>query len=257
MRSKVLILIAALALGLLAAFATGRYLSDARSQIEADAEPVAVYVATQDLPKGMSSGELLDKGYIKTQEVPRRFVSDGAISVSAAIADQVLASDVAKGEQLTKARFQLRTQAGLGYTVPADYLAVMIPGEGVRGLTGLLKPGDYVAVLATFEPDEGRIEDAFTKIILRKVKVLAIDSDTTESAETSPTASGGGGVLGGGSRTGTIADTLNSVTLAVTPVEAEKLVFAREEGRVWLALISSQSTSVPATPGIRYPQAIQ
>jgi hypothetical protein len=43
----------------------------------------------------------------------------------------------------------------------------------------------------------------------------------------------------------------------LSPADAEKLVFAQEQGKVWLALLGSGTTEVPATPGQRFPGVIE
>ena len=45
---------------------------------------------------------------------------------------------------------------------------------------------------------------------------------------------------------------VNTVTLAVSPEDAEKLVFSEEMGLVWLALVPSEGVEVKETPGRTY-----
>ena len=84
MRTKVLILVAALVLGAIAAVLAARYLTEARSTIESESEPVEVLVAQEDIPRGVSAEELLANDLIVLEKVPRRFVASGAISSEAA-----------------------------------------------------------------------------------------------------------------------------------------------------------------------------
>jgi Flp pilus assembly protein CpaB len=67
--------------------------------------------------------------------------------------------------------------------------------------------------------------------------VMAIDPLTA-------TETGGGGLTGGVS-----SQDEPTVTLIVTPEQAEKLVFAQEMGTVWFALIPSGDTQEVTTPG--------
>ena len=262
MRSKILILVAAIGFGLVAAFFAARYLDSARLRLEADAQPVEVLVAQQDLPVGIPAEQLLETGQIVGTTIPRQYVSDGAVSSAAAIEGQVLAFPVSRGEQITAARFRYPAEVGLSYAVPEDYVAVSIPNNAVKGISGLVKPGDHVMVLATFEPT-GELADAITKVVLRRVRVLAVGTDlaTAESGSvTRATAAedqgGQGGVLGGAEQQ---ADTEapQTITLALPPNDAERLVFAEEKGSVWLALIGSTTMEAPATPGMTYPQVLE
>ena len=134
MRSKVLIIIAALVLGGVAAVLAANYLQSARTDIAAESEPVGVLVAQEDLPRGLSSAELVEKGLVAEEKIPRRFVAGDAVSSIRSIEDQVLAVPVSAGEQLTRGRFQYPAQAGLAYTVPEDFVALSIDVDPVTTL---------------------------------------------------------------------------------------------------------------------------
>ena len=256
MRTKVIILIVALLLGIVATYMAVSYVESARVELEAEDQPVEILIAQQDLPAGLSSEELESEEYLALVEVPRRYVADGAISSLAVIEGKLLTVPLTKGEQVTAARFSLPSEAGLAFAVPEDFVAVAIPNSADRGVAGLVRPGDSVVVYATFEP-ASELEDAITKMILPKVRVLAvgaslaaISSPSEEEDEES------GGSLVGSSARGDM-DVPATVTLALSPADAEKLVFAQEQGRVWLALLGSGTTEVPSTPGQSYPQVIQ
>lgn len=257
MRTKLIVLFVALALGLGAALLANNYLQDARQRLEADATPVEVLMATEDIPVGTTAEEIVDRKLVEPVSVPSAYVSEDVISKTNAIDGMVLAGPISKGEMVALGRFALPVDAGLSHTVPDGYVAVSLPAAGVRGLSGLLRPGDFVAVMGTFEPDGG-LEEARTKIVLRKARVLAIDRNVTPGTTGSgaPAQEGGGGVLGGGSESSAVVEP-GSITLALTPAEAEKLVFSQEEGKVWLALIASSATEVPATTGQVYSSVIK
>lgn len=260
MRSKALILAAAIVLGLVAAFFAARYLDSARMRLEADAQPVEVLVAQQDLPVGATAEQLLQGQQIVRTTIPRQYVSDGAVSSSASLEGQVLAFPVSRGEQITAARFKYPAEAGLSYAVPKDYVAVSIANNAVKGVAGLVKPGDHVMVIATFEPS-GEFEDGITKVILRKARVIAVGTDlsTPESGTTTGATDqqeNQGGAFAPGQAQG--ADAVpGTITLSLPPAEAEKLVFAEEKGNVWLALIGSTTTEIPETPGMTYPRVLE
>lgn len=253
MRSRILIIVIAVVLGLAAAFLAGQYIQSARLRIEADARPVEVLVATQDLSPGMTAEQLAEDELVTTVEIPGQFVSDGALSTLGTVAGQVLSSPVSKDEQLTHARFDYASQAGLAFTVPQDYLAVSISNSAVIGVAGLLRPGDSVVVIATFE-ETSELATAITKIIIPKARVLAVGSSLS-SVEA--TVAVGGGLLSSdraGDDTGMVP---NTITLALSPQDVEKIVFAEREGNLRLALLGSGATDVPATVGATYEQIIQ
>ena len=105
-----------------------------------------------------------------------------------------------------------------------------------------MTPGDYIMVLATF--DEGSLKGIVTKTLIKKARVIATGKETTQTAvpKTDPV-------------TGEPVETeqVPTLTLALSPVDAERIVFAQEAGSVWYALISSDQTVIPDTAGERYP----
>ena len=244
MKSKVLILVLALVMGAVATFFAINYLNSATRRLEADAEPVEVLVATEEIPRGMSAEDLLEKQLIVTQEIPRMYVSSGAVSSISSIEGQVVSSPISKGEQVTLTRFQYAAQAGLSYGVPEGFVAVAIPSDAVKGVAGLLKPNDTVMVAATFKPGPDG-EEALTKVLLPKARVLAVGASVGAEVQDDEVKTTGG-LMSRGSDDEPVAST---VTLALTPADLEKLIYAEEQGSVWLALLPATATDIPATTG--------
>lgn len=237
MRSRLLVVIAAIVLGAVAAFVAVGYVSSARSRIRDEAKPVEVLVAVEDVPIGMSADEMLDRKLIERQAVPARYVAQGAISSPRVVDGQVLAMPMTKGEQVTSQRFMFPSTAGLAHTVPEGFIAVAIPTDVGRSVAGLLKPGDDVAVLGTVDP--GSDDSARTRILIPKARVLAVgESVGAESADAQPKKAGGIANAKASDRGAAPA----SITLAVTPGDAERLVLVQEKGKVWLALLPATAT---------------
>jgi pilus assembly protein CpaB len=86
--------------------------------------------------------------------------------------------------------------------------------EPQRALGGRVKAGDQVAIMASFtSPDR-------TNVLVEKVSVAALQSDSSTDKGENADAAPHGNV---------------TVTVAVAPADASRLVFALEYGRVWLA----------------------
>lgn len=253
MRSKLIILSVAVVLGLLAVLFGARYLDSARADIASGAEPVLVLVATRDVPAGTPAEQLLEQEFAEEREVPRQFVADGAISTTGSIKGKVLAVPLTRGEQLTSSRFKVAEEVGLAYTLPEGYVAISVPDNPARGVSGFISPGDYVMVISSFDP--GELEDAVSKILIKKARVLATGSETSQTVTPDDAQQAqGGGMLGSG---GQAAGGVQTLTLAVTPVDAERLVFAQEAGSVWYTLLASASTDVPDTAGEKFPPVLR
>lgn len=239
MRSRILIIIVAVILGGLAAVLAANYLRSARTEIAAKDEPVEVLVAQEDLPRGLSAEELIERGLVAKQEIPQRFVSADAVSSERMIENQVLAVPVSAGEQLTRTRFQYPAQAGLSYSVPDDYVAVSISVDEVTGVSGLLKPSDNVVVYSTFNPEDQELPD-FTMTTIAKARVLAVGAETSAESNTSNAQAeeDNAGVLAAGRSENARGGTgYQTVTLALSVEDAQRVVYAAELGHIYLALL--------------------
>jgi len=245
MRGKILILIVALALAGVAAALAVSYLNGARTSIVSESEPIEVLVAQDNLPRGLSIEELMQRGLVKIEQVPRRFVAADAVSSARIVESQVLAVPLSAGEQLTKARFQFPSQAGLSYTVPEGYIALTVPVSEFSGVAGLLKPGDNVLVFATMVPRSGG-QSAYTTELIPKARVLAVGATVTaEDAGVQPAQQTG--VLGSSAQNQTGAGgTYKSVTLALSVVDAERVAFVQQLGVLHLGLLSQTASATVA-----------
>lgn len=248
MRSRIVIIIVALALGGLAAVMAARYLSAASVQIEAESQPVEVLVAQMDIPRGTTVEEMFENQMVALEEIPQQFVAVEAVSSQRALDGQVLSVPLSSGEQLTTGRFQYPSQAGLAYSVPEDYVAVSVPVDDVSSVAGFVKPGDNVALIATIEVGDGDDLQTTTKTLIPKARVLAVGESTGIEVE-APVEQDG--LL---QQAGTTV-TMNTVTLALSLVDAERVVFSVNEGAagdsrsLWLALIPTQGGELVETTG--------
>jgi pilus assembly protein CpaB len=246
MKARVLIIIIAVALAGLAAVFAARYLQDARSNIASESKPVKVLVAQEDIPRGTPADEMISRKMVVLQEVPRRFTSAGAVSTQKGIEGMVLATPLARGQQITAEQFEAPDVAGLAFSIPKQQLAVTIPVDEVNGVGGLVKPGDHIALYATFSPGPNGEKD-LTKLLLGDTKVLAVGTALRENERS-----------GGQQQAGTLTSTRSqdaevkaprTLTLSVAPADVERLVFAEETGHVWCALIPATTDVVPTSSG--------
>lgn len=247
MRTRLLIIVLALVLAGVAAVLAMRYVTSARTEVASGSQPVEILVAQEDIPRGLAAEELIAKKMVTLEKVPQRFVAAGAISSSRAIEGQVLSTPLTRGEQLTSARFALPSAAGLAYSIPKEYVAVAIPVDEVKGISGLVKPGDHVAIFATFAPGPNG-EENITKMLLEDAKVLAMGGNlTAEAAASQQKEPESGGTLAA-SRTDEAASA-HTMTLSVSAADAEKIVFAEETGKVWVTLLPATSETAAEAPG--------
>jgi pilus assembly protein CpaB len=205
------------------------FMSNVRDKAET-VETVNVVVSTQDLPAGEELDPLIESGVFRTKAVPRDDLVSGVITDAYQLQGQRLAYPVLAGEQIPAARLAGPLQAGGGVLgIPEGYQAASVTLESQRIVAGAIQPGDHVEVFGTFTSE--RTGNPTTRVVIPDALVLAVPTPD-ESTGASP-------VRGG------------TLTLAVTPEDASLLIFAQEQGRVWLTLLP------PNQPGVEVPPANQ
>jgi pilus assembly protein CpaB len=159
--------------------------------------------------------------------VERRNLAEGAITSDSQIGSQVAASDLEPGDQLVKAR--LATQVPDEH---ADKLKISATLTAERAVGGTIKAGDLVGLYLSFEPfdtnhlatDTTTPEKTPNTTHLEFQQVSVLNVQTTQD----PVSNHKDG------QTQVTSDNY-IVTLALSPAQSERFVFATEFGHVWLA----------------------
>lgn len=222
MKSRFAIVTISVVIGLLAAVVATGYVSSVRAKVLSEAEPRDVYMTTKSVTAGTSLDDMLASGSARKVEAPSKYVASDAISSADQVSGRVLLYDVGAGEQLTQSKFKSSGGSDVAGEIPRGKVAVSVPIDEVTGVGASLRPGDSIVLFATFSPGPGGID--VTRVLLAKVQVVASSTDAGTQQSGGLAAKSGGGA------------TKQTVTVAVTPPEAEKVVFAAEKGHIWAAL---------------------
>jgi len=140
---------------------------------------------------------------------------------------------IPKGSDVTMHLVGHPSQVSLAVSLVPGERAIAIPIDRIKGINGLIQPGDRVDVIAIVPPRANEAPEART--ILRAVKVLAIGRglDATNSASPGP-------------------DTAEAptATLDVTPAQADELALADNNSQLRLTLRSPKESarSEPVEP---------
>ncbi len=204
----------ALVFSLLAAVLVYSFLKGLADQTAKQGLPVVV--AKADVPpKTRLTAEML-----QVVNVPAEYIQPGAVQELNKAVGIVAREQIVAGEQVTQRRLLLEGKsAGFSGIIPPDKRAVSVAVTEVTGVAGLVKPGDYVDVIVTF--DTNILGEHLSQIFLQNVRVLATNRETeTAAVETAKKE----------------ANTKMTVTLAVSPDEATRLAVADEKGKIRLAL---------------------
>lgn len=223
-RGQKLILISFI-LALIATVAAFAYLQSLKSSSEA-AKKTTILVAAETI----SPGTLIDKKMIKKIQVPYNPIFDNYIKDSSKIAGKYTTETISKNEGFHIDKLLEKGGDELNLKIDNDYRAISISVTGDSGVSGLLKPKDYVDIIVyTSEKRDGikvvRPDEA--KIVLQNIQVLAVDKQISrDNKESNSNKSSDNGK----------APTNFLVTLSVKVSDLEKVVLAQSIGSIKLAL---------------------
>src|SRR5579862_6958694 len=182
-------------------------------------------VATRPL----SIGVMVKTPDVKLAKIGVDSFPKGAFSKVEDVLDRPVISNVLLDEPILEGRLAAKGSGlGLAPTIPVGMRAVTVRVNDVAGVAGFVLPGMRVDVLVTGKPPN--TEGSMTATALQNVLVLSagqiMQADARGQAIQAPT-----------------------VTLLVSPEDAETLTLAGNDGRLQLILRNSSDAGVEKTPG--------
>jgi len=271
MRLRIILLIVAIIIGIIAVVAVVSYISTIRASVEQEVEKVEVLIAAQNIPKEVPVEVLVSSELVVLEAIPQKYLADGVLVNLDDFEGYVTAAPINEGEQITTTKFVKPEQIGLAFTIPSDMVAISIPINEIIGVSYLFNVGDKVNVIATFIPEATEAEEG-EEVATETVLDTTIDADTVGEEivmdkEITRTLLWNVEVLHIGIRTLTYEEKfeaaeevdqeaqeeevsgIRTVTLALTPEQAEKMVFTEEMGSVWLVLLPVDGIEKEDTSG--------
>jgi pilus assembly protein CpaB len=235
-RSKVVVFGGAImaVLGMLLAYLYTAGAADKAAKSPAgSAETVTAYVAKSDLIVGTVWEDLTD--LVEKRQVPVSLRPPGAITDPSQAEGKTLVRSMSQGEILTTVQFNKTGAESL--KIPEGMRALTISVPLPQGVGDYVQPGAKADIFVTFKgiPNRPNPEDAtLTQLLLSEVTVLANRRALSAQAQAEGAAASndGGEIL---------------LTLAVTVPQAEKIIFAKENGALWLTLMNAGDPAVPGT----------
>jgi pilus assembly protein CpaB len=243
MQSRVLAILIAVVLALVATAAMVVYVNGADRRAIAGQRPVTVLVAGKAIPAG-TSGEDAQNGQMIIQvQVPQKNVVAGALRSPTQLEERYAAVNIVKGEQLLQARWVgAEDIAGRRLLqIPEDAQALSLGLDLTKQVAGFVTPGDKVGLVLSYKEKASSESVDKTHFLLQGVQVLAV------GATALPTGSSQGG---GRVNQGRGSQNLTAVTLAIPKQHVERVVFAVENGSIYLTLLPPNAKPQPNTPGI-------
>ncbi len=217
--------------GLLASYGVFSYLKNEQERMKnLTVVTHPVVVAAFALPLGTP----LKAEDLQIKQWPEDLLPDSSFQEIDKLIGRVVKTDVTAGEPVLATKLApTGSGGGVPGLIPAGMRAFTVAVNVVSGVGGFILPGTRVDVLATVSPS-GMKNGTTTRTILQNVEVLAVDQTYNKNSD-DPVV-------------------VKSVTLVVSPDEAEKLALASNEGKLQLVLRNGTDLERRDTDGVKISQ---
>lgn len=221
----IIVLVFASVVGLAASLLVYRVVANVSVAEQHPTEDVVVAAVNMDL------AETITSKHVKLVPWPRRTVPPGAIRSLADAEGRVVRSSIVAGEPLLEAKLapHLSGKGGImPMLVPVGQRAITIKVDDAIKESGFVMPNSRVDVFVSMAKAPNR-QDRIAKLILQDLVVLAA-GQAVEIRDNRPVS-------------------VTTVTLALTPEQAERLALAQNEGKLTIGMRNLRDQGVVQTAG--------
>jgi len=179
--------------------------------------------------KALEMGAVIKAESVKLMRMPQQLVPKGGFNRAEDVLDRPVISPIEPDEPILEARLAARgSGGGVAPLIPPGMRAIAVRVNDFVGVAGFVLPGMRVDVLVTGRPSGH--EDTMTTTVLQNITVLSagqtLQADAKSQSIKAPV-----------------------VTLLVTPLQAEVLTLADNQGRIQLVLRNSTDHQQAETAG--------
>lgn len=247
MGRRVIAVLLAAVIAIFGAAAVFIYARGADARAIAGADPRTVYVSEKPVSAGTSLADAVrDRALVKTQVAARALPVGALTEVTTANESLVAITDIGVGEYILAARFGTTPSGRKAIQVPPGQVAVSVRLEDPARVGSFVTPGSRIVIYNTFQvpaPTTGPTPTAgaqqnrpkATRVLLGDVLVIAM-GDTSLTP-----------VDNGSQQTSQQDQTRATflVTLALSPVDANRLVHGIQTGELYAGLRGADTTIDP------------
>lgn len=192
--------------GILSAVLMYQYIQGVKVRYEPD-DLITVIKAAENIQKDT----IITDAQIKTEKVPAKFTHPDTVTEKSMVLGKIALSEIIAGEYILAGKLQSSSDRTnkLSYAIPVSKRAVSIPIDNISGVSGFIRDGDRVDIIATLDIDQS----SYSIFTLQDIEVLAVGVDGAQNCK-------------------------ETLTLAISPYEAQRLVMASERGSLRLMLRS-------------------
>ncbi len=206
----------------------------------AGAGKATVLVADKPIPAGTTGAAAVNGGLVKNKAIDVDAKPATAITDVSQLAGKTVTLGVAEGAILTLDQFQTaQTRIGT-LTIPEGKTAVAVELSNVPGVAGFAGAGDRINVYGVVKPGSDVKNPAgAAHLIMQNTEVLNVNGTTLAATQGQP---GGTGLL---------------YLLAVSPAEAERLIYLSTFESLYFSLVAKDAAPVGPTPGSSIADALR
>ncbi|WP_294539709.1 Flp pilus assembly protein CpaB [uncultured Rhodoblastus sp.] len=248
------LLLATVALGFIA-YTANMPKPVAQAPADAQKAPEPEYdIATRDLMTGtfLRAGDFVKRPWsdkAKCQAGPDEVLSGDEIRESRGLLGSLVINYVEAGCPIPrKSVVRPRERGFLANVLAKGARAISLNVDTESGVSGLISPGDRVDVILTQSGKGDRANPSLSEIVLRNVRIIAIDQEIVEGDQVANAATGKivEGVPGANAEIRKVA---RSVSLELSPEQVKKIALAKDLGKLSLAVRSADEVSEAAGSG--------
>jgi pilus assembly protein CpaB len=256
MKGRGLVVVLALILATVATAGVFLYARGLEKGVQDGGTMVAVVVSKVDIPARTDLDQLIKNDQFRSLEVPQDAVVGGAVTSVDQLRGKSNAVPILAGEQIPSARISGEIPGG-ALAIPEGMEAITVSLDASRAVAGAIQTGDNVSIYSTFKgvsvDDPGTTtvvgrpsqSEATTVVLVPTVQVLAVFRPVSATAfngdEAAQTEQLPGSVV---------------ITMALTPDDAQRFVFALENGTTWLGLLPPDEDGQSLNP-ISYAEVLR
>ncbi|MCO4256768.1 Flp pilus assembly protein CpaB [Pseudarthrobacter cellobiosi] len=237
MKSRLLAGTAAAVLALIGAIVILVYAQGADERAVEGLEPVDVLVVQQAVPAGTPVDSLA--AAVAVQKLPGAAVAQSALGSLDESAGKVTAVEMHPGEQLLAERLiapeDLKSQGSV--QIPKGLQEISFQLEPQRVVGGRIAPGDLVGIFISLDNGgiEAKSDKETTELAIHKVLVTAVQRAPQGAAGAAPSPSASAYPNSPDPKDTELPQGSLLLTVAVSDIDASKIVFAAEYAKLWLS----------------------
>ena len=263
MRSRGLVVVLALVLATIAVAGLFLYTRSVRENALTSGGVSEVVVSKVNIPANSDLNQYINQGKFELKNIPSDDIVGGAITEIADLRNRRNSVPIVAGEQIPLARVQGGKIAGGTLGIPDGYEALTVSLEAPAAVSGAFAAGDNLTVYATFDDvPVSALTKKQQKVFVKQTSPNSVTITGNRAAQVAGETTTVTAVLvpqaqvlrvsvpqEQGGVTGSVTTPTGNVivALALTPEDAQKFVYAVDQGTVYLSLLppSSKGKELP------------